>query len=88
MHDHPSLRDTPELPPSLISSRALVFDLFLVSVFFYFMFGVIKGHVPFEKEDLKLYATAYATACVSGVFWIALQCLRVTWKDQYQRSRS
>ncbi len=75
-------------PSSFITLKALVFDLFLVGIFFYFMFGIIQGHVPFEQENLKFYASAYATTCISGVFWLALQCLRVTWKDQYQRSAS
>ncbi len=85
MNDHSSMTNTP-LPASFITPRAIVFDLSLVGIFFYFMFGIVQDHVPFEKETLKFYASAYATTCVSGVFWLALQCLRVTWKDQYQRS--
>ena len=87
MNEPASRMNTPLSSP-LITPKAIIFDIFLVGIFFYFMFGVVQDHVPFEQETLKRYATTYATTCVSGVFWLALQCLRVTWKDQYQRSAS
>lgn len=71
----------------LITRGGVIFDLCLVALFFGAMFGVIKTHVPFEKESWQFFATAYCTTCISGVFWLALQCLRVTWRDQVTRSK-
>lgn len=85
MNHHRLSTDAPLSDP-LVTPRAIVLDLILVGIFFYYMFGVIQGHVPFEEERLKAYAAAYATTCVSGVFWLALQCLRVTWKDHKRRN--
>jgi hypothetical protein len=79
------LDDTPVERP-LITRGGIIFDLCLVAIFFYCMFGVLKSHVPFDKESWNFWASAYCTTCISGVFWLALQCLRVTWRDQVRNS--
>lgn len=85
MNKQPPMMPMPASSSSLITPKAILFDLCLILIFFYFMLGVIQEHVPFEQEKLKIYGAAYASTCVSGVFWLALQCLRVTWKDQCKR---
>ncbi len=71
--------------PKLITPFGILVDLVLTGVFAYFMSDVVGSHVPLDPVDYPLafsiitYAT---TACLSGVFWLALGCFRVTFKDQ------
>lgn len=61
----------------------MVIDLALTAVFFVYMFGVVKTHVPsLDTKMINLWG-GLAAGCMSGVFWLALQMVKVVY--QFQR---
>lgn len=61
---------------------ALVVDLVLVAAFFSFFYYLLQSHVPSNDPTMiRLWATL-AAACMSGVFWIALQMLKTVFRFQ------
>lgn len=60
----------------------LILDLILVAAFFTFFYYVLQSHVPSRDESMvRLWATL-AAACMSGVFWLALQMVRTVFRFQ------
>lgn len=77
--------------PRLISKKGVLIDLALALAFYVFMLGCVQPHVPLEVKDYPIASPliAYATtACLTGVFWLALGCFRVTWADQRMRRKA
>jgi len=70
--------------PKLVTKQGVVIDIVLTVIFFVIMTNVLKHHVPWvESGELAvLLGGAYASACLSGVFWLALSLFRVTLADQ------
>ena len=65
-----------------ISFVALVIDLVLVAAFFVFFYYLLQSHVPSNDENMvRLWATL-ASACMSGVFWLALQMVKTVFRFQ------
>lgn len=75
----PSLNDNVHAPAEQkhVTPVTIATDLFLVSVFFYFMFGWVKTHVASSDPKFVNFFGAYTALCVSGVFWMAIQMFRV-----------
>jgi hypothetical protein len=74
----------------LVTPLGIVVDILLAVAFFVYMANVLVPHVPLQPQDYPIAAPAitYATAaCLAGVFWLALGCFRVTWKDYVLRKR-
>lgn len=60
----------------------LVIDLVLVAAFFAFFYYLLQSHVPSNDETMvRLWATL-ASACMSGVFWLALQMVKTVFRFQ------
>ena len=60
-----------------VTPVTIAVDLVLVAIFFYFMFGWVKPHVPSnDPKFVNLYG-ALTALCVTGVFWMAVQMFRV-----------
>jgi hypothetical protein len=80
----------PSKPSStaLFSKAGIVCDVLATLGFWYWMTGVISPHVPVQAEPWHTYLALYAASCVSGVFWLGLQCLRATWADQRRQKAS
>lgn len=77
------------LRPKLITKTGAALDVFISVVFFIYMTGVLKKHVPWEEagETAVLLGAAYCSLCLSGVLWMALCLFRVTLVDQiFQRN--
>lgn len=77
------------LRPKLITKTGAALDVFISGVFFIYMTGVLKKHVPWEEagETAVLLGAAYCSLCLSGVLWMALCLFRVTLVDQiFQRN--
>ena len=79
-----------ESSPKLISSTGIVVDLVIAVAFYAFMLGFVRTHVPLEPVDYPMASPiiAYATtACLTGVFWLALCCFRITLTDHRLRRK-
>jgi hypothetical protein len=60
-----------------VSPLTIAVDLVLCAIFFYFMFGWVKSHVPSNDPRFVLIFGALTALCVTGVFWMAIQMFRV-----------
>ena len=70
----------------LVSGKGVANDLFLSLLFFLFMREVLVPHVPSEDPTAILIVSSMTSFCMTGVFWIAANMLRVTWVD-YNRKK-
>jgi hypothetical protein len=68
----------------LVTPVSLVIDLILVVAFFIYMFGVLKSHVPSNDPKMIMLWAGLGSACLTGVFWLAVQMFRVVFS--FQRS--
>jgi len=73
-------------PNNLVSRKGVVIDLFLSLLFFVFMREVLVPHVPSQDPLAVNIVSSMTSFCMSGVFWLALGMLRVTWVD-YNRNK-
>ncbi len=60
-----------------VTPVTIAVDMVLIGVFFYFMFGWVKSHVPSNNPGFVLFFGASTALCVTGVFWMAIQMFRV-----------
>ena len=66
----------------LTSPVGMVIDAILVVGFFVFLFSLLKSHVP-SNDPMQVFLWAGLTAaCMSGVFWLAIQMFRVVLSAQ------
>lgn len=70
----------------LVSGKGIANDLFLSLLFFLFMREVLVPHVPSEDPTAIFIVSSMTSFCMTGVFWIAANMLRVTWVD-YNRKK-
>ena len=70
-----------------LSPISLAIDAVLVIGFFVFMFFVLSPHVPSnDKTSIAIWA-GLTSACMSGVFWLAIQMCRVVYRAQKAQQR-
>jgi hypothetical protein len=69
----------------LLTPVDLVVDLFLVVGFFIFMYHVVSSHVPSRDHHWILIWGAIGSSCLTCLFWLAVQMLRVVVRAQYKR---
>jgi hypothetical protein len=62
------------------SPLSLVVEFVLVVLFFVYMFGVLKSHVPSNDPKMIMLWAALGSSCLTGVFWLALQMFRVVFR--------
>ncbi len=67
---------------SAVSPVSLIVDAILVLGFFVFMFSLFKIHVPSNDPKMITLWAGLAAACISGVFWLAIQMFRVVYRAQ------
>lgn len=72
---------------TLVSAKAIVFDIFLSIAFFVYMAWVCRSHVFIEQEPVLTILACFTSLCITGVFWIGLQYFRVTLTDQRNRRK-
>ncbi|OAM90688.1 hypothetical protein OH491_02505 [Termitidicoccus mucosus] len=75
----------PDFP--LVTRATLIADAVLVPAFFAFMYWLVSGHVPSSETRFVVLWGAAGAACLTGVFWLALQMLRVMWRAQRNASK-
>jgi len=61
---------------------SLAIDAALVLLFFALMFSVVRSHVQSESPVFIVLWGGGAAACLTGVFWLALQMFRVVLRAQ------
>ena len=81
-------RPAPSIPAMSSSEKkgfslvGLVIDLVLAAGFFSFFYYVLQPHVPSNDPTMiRLWATL-AAACMTGVFWLALQMVKTVFRFQ------
>lgn len=65
-----------------VTPLSLVIDAILVIGFFIYIYGVVSTHVPSRDHHMIMFFGASAAACMTGVFWLALQMFRVVLRNQ------
>jgi RsiW-degrading membrane proteinase PrsW (M82 family) len=66
----------------LVTPVTLVVDFILVVGFFLYMFSVLRGHVPSSSTRMMNLWGAVGSSCITAVFWLALQMVRVVFRFQ------
>ena len=66
----------------LVTPASLAVDAILVVAFFVYMYSVVSTHVPSRDHRMVLLWGAACSACLSAVFWLAIQMLRVVARHQ------
>ena len=75
------LVNTPE--EKLVTPASLAVDAVLVLAFFTFMFTVLRPHVQsHDLVNIVIWA-GLTSACLSSVFWLAIQMFRVVYRAQH-----
>ncbi|MBA4138328.1 MAG: hypothetical protein C0518_13530 [Opitutus sp.] len=65
-----------------LSVVGVAIDLIIAAGFFSFFYYVLQSHVPSNDPTMvRLWATL-ASACMTGVFWLALQMLKTVFRFQ------
>ena len=76
----------------VITKRSLVINGLLTVVWFCFWTWFLRGYVPLEAKPSNdtpiLLISAFHSASLTGVFWIACGMYSVVWQDHKQRSKS
>jgi len=67
----------PKPERKLVTPLTLAIDAVLVIVFFIYMFGVTSTHVTSNDHSMIVLWGLITSACVTAVFWLALQMFRV-----------
>ena len=77
-------------PPAnkFVTPLSLVVDAVLVIAFFLYMYSVVSTHVPSKDPRMILIWGAAGAACLTSVFWLALQMIRVVVRFQRQTQKS
>jgi hypothetical protein len=71
----------------LVTPASLAVDAVLVIAFFIYMYSVLKTHVPSNDPRMIMFWGAFTTACLTGVFWLALQMFRVVYRAQREAAK-
>jgi hypothetical protein len=70
-----------------VTRASLAVDAVLVAGFFIFMYWVASSHVPSNDPAMIRVWGAVTSACLSAVFWLALQMFRVTLRAQREAGK-
>jgi hypothetical protein len=65
-----------------VTPVSLAVDAVLVAAFFAFLFTLLKSHVPSNRPSDVMIWAGLTSACMSGVFWLAVQMCRVVYRAQ------
>jgi len=67
---------------TLVSKKDLVIDAVLTAGAFALFFWIAGSHVPTnDPAEIRLWS-AFTAACLTGVFWLAWQMVRVVYRRQ------
>jgi hypothetical protein len=74
--------------PKIVTPVSLVVDAVAVLAFFVFLFTLLRPHVPSTDPRMIVLWAGLTSACMSGVFWLALQMFRVVLAAQRANRKS
>lgn len=80
-------QETSEKTEKLVTPVSLVVDAILVIAFFLYIFTLVRSHVPSNNPSMVYLWGGLASACMSGVFWLAVQMFRVVLRAQLAANR-
>ena len=72
---------------SLFTVGGVIIDLVLSVIFFLLMRKILVPHVPSQDPNAVLIVSSMTSLCMTGVFLIAANMLRVTWVDYNRRKQ-
>ncbi len=72
---------------SAVTPASLLVDAILVGAFFVLMFVLFKHHVPSNDPKMIILWAGLSAACISGVFWLAVQMFRVVYRAQKEAGK-
>lgn len=79
----PTASHSPDIKLNKLTSPvSLVVDAVLVIGFFLYLFSLLKSHVPSNDIKMVFVWAGLTSACMSGVFWLAIQMFRVVLSAQ------
>ena len=70
----------------LVSRKGLVFDLVITVIWFVFFAVILQPYVPAQTELYRTVFAIFTSACLTGVFWLAINMFRVVRVDQTRRN--
>jgi predicted exporter len=65
---------------------AIAVDLLITLVVFVAMVFVLRSHVPSETPMVILAVSAFTSACVTAVFWLAMQMFKAVLSHQREKT--
>ena len=68
--------------PKFTKPSDFIVDAIVVGAFFVFMFTILRSHVPSNDPKMIALWSGLTSACMSGVFWLALWMFRVVLRYQ------
>lgn len=71
----------------LVTPASLAVDAVLVLGFFLFMFSLLRPHVQSNDLFNIVVWAGLTSACMSSVFWLAIQMFRVVYRAQKARAK-
>jgi hypothetical protein len=66
----------------LVAPISLVVDTVLCVAFFALLFGLLRSHVPSHDPKMIALWAGLTAACLTAVFWLAVQMFRVVLRAQ------
>lgn len=73
----------PRKPGSL---RGLLIDTVITAVVFFYFLVVAKPHVPASDPLTVNLVAAFTSSCITAVFWMAWQMVKVVYRHQKETS--
>ena len=65
-----------------VSAVTITIDLVLSAIAFAIFYWLVNSHVPSNDPKMIMFFGASAAGCMTGVFWLAWQMLKVVYKFQ------
>jgi len=66
----------------LVTPLSLAVDVVLCAAFAVLIYSLVSSHVPSRNAGMQLLVGGATTACMTGVFWLAIQMFRVVLRGQ------
>jgi hypothetical protein len=66
----------------LVTPTSLAVDAVLVVAFFSILFSLLRSHVQSHDPLMIAFWAGLTSACLSSVFWLAIQMFRVVYRAQ------
>jgi uncharacterized YccA/Bax inhibitor family protein len=64
----------------------IALDLLITLVVFVAMIFVFRSHVPSETPAVVLAVSAFTSACLTALFWLALQMFKAVFSHQREKT--